>query len=168
VLVVPWEFNEDGRARIFSPATTRTAIEATDGIRTLMLTLKVLLALPLAFAVACSADGGGDPCSPIPGARVSPQSATVDHQAAPPGNSQQFFAFAVASPGCVAPHSNLLNVTWSVSDMTNVNISNAKDGTFGTATCIGATSGPVTITATLPAGANNGQSVKGTAALTCK
>ena len=128
-----------------------------------------LLALPLVISAAWAGCGGGDPpCSPIPGVRVSPQSATVDHQAAPPGNSQKFLAFGVASAGCVVPLSNLLNVTWSVSDTTNVSISNANDATFGTATCLGATSGPATITATLLASANNGQSVSGTAALTCQ
>jgi len=64
--------------------------------------------------------------------------------------------------------SNLMNVSWSVSDTTNVSISNAKDITFGTATCLGRTSGPVVVTATLPASASSGQAVSGTAALTCK
>lgn len=62
---------------------------------------------------------------------------------------------------------NLLNVTWSVSDATNVSISNVKGMTFGTATCLAPTAGPVTVTATLPASANGGQAVSGTAALTC-
>jgi hypothetical protein len=63
--------------------------------------------------------------------------------------------------------SSLMNVSWSVSDA-NVSISNAKDATFGTATCLGPTSGPITVTAMLPASANHGRAVSGTASLKCK
>ena len=125
---------------------------------------KMMLAFPLILPTACA--GGGDPCSPIPAVRVSPQNATLDHNASP-GNSQRFFSFATASPGCVAPMSSLMNVSWSVSDA-NVSISNAKDATFGTATCLGPTSGPITVTAMLPASANHGRAVSGTASLKCK
>src|ERR1051326_3463046 len=112
---------------------------------------KMMLAFPLILPTACA--GGGDPCSPIPAVRVSPQNATLDHNASP-GNSQRFFSFATASPGCVAPMSSLMNVSWSVSDTKNVSISNAKDATFGTATWLGTTPGRAPVTAGLPARAD--------------
>jgi len=99
---------------------------------------------------------------------VSPQNAVADHSAASPGNSDAFLAFSSGMPGgCSAAASNLNNVTWSVSDPTDVSISNSPDNTFGTATCINATAGPVTITATLPASLNDGKAVSGTATLSC-
>ncbi len=100
---------------------------------------------------------------------VSPPNATADHAAAPPGNQQRFLAFGTdLPPGCAAIASNLPNVTWSVSDQSKVGISNAQDQTFGVATCLGTTTAPVTVTATLPPGLNNGRNATGTATLTCK
>ncbi|PYX98055.1 MAG: hypothetical protein DMG63_12815 [Acidobacteria bacterium] len=100
---------------------------------------------------------------------VIPQSASADHTASPPANSQQFLAFGAGLPsGCVSILSNLLNVTWSLSDSVNAKISNAQDQTFGAATCTGASSTPITVTATLDAGHNNGKAVSGSASLTCK
>lgn len=64
--------------------------------------------------------------------------------------------------------SNLVNVSWSVSDSANVSISNEKGVAFGRATCLGPTAGSVVVTATLPASANNGQAVSGSATLTCQ
>ncbi len=94
---------------------------------------------------------------------VSPQNATV-----PPGNSQQFLAFgSTTTVACTITNSNLRSVTWSVSDPVNVTISNTPDATFGNAACTGATAGPVTVTATLPASANGGHPVTGTATLVC-
>lgn len=135
----------------------------------MLISFQAVLLRSLVFYFVWAGGGapGRDQCSPIPGVRVSPQIATVDHQAAPPGNSKKFSAFALASPGCVAPMSTLVNVTWSVSDPTNVKISNARDATFGTATCLGPTS-HATVTATLPASENDGQPLTATAALMCK
>jgi hypothetical protein len=97
---------------------------------------------------------------------VSPGSATISHTAPLPGNTQHFDAFASAvTPGCVVSQSNLTTGSWSVSDNTNVSISNVQGATFGTATCNGATSAPVTVTATVPAG--DGTNVSNTASLTC-
>ncbi|HET9839410.1 MAG TPA: hypothetical protein VFR84_14360 [Candidatus Angelobacter sp.] len=97
---------------------------------------------------------------------VSPATATVNHAAAPPGNTQQFAAFIASEPsGCAFILSNLPNATWSVSDPINVSIANPPDPAFGTATCKAATAGPVTVTATVPAG--DGANVTNTASLTC-
>ncbi len=102
------------------------------------------------------------------GVNVSPATATADHSAIAPGNSQQFLASGTNLPsGCAAAAANLRDVIWSVSDTTNVNISNIQDSTFGVATCVGATAGPATVTATLTANQNSGHQVSGTATLTC-
>jgi hypothetical protein len=97
---------------------------------------------------------------------VSPATATADHAAAPPGNTQHFNAFiAKVPPGCSFITGNIFNAVWSVSDPVNVSISNAQDSTRGNATCKAATTGAVTVTATAPAG--DGTNVTNTASLTC-
>jgi hypothetical protein len=100
---------------------------------------------------------------------ISPQSASADHTAAPPANAQQFLAFGTGlQSGCFSTQSNLLNVTWSLSDSVNAKISNAQDQNFGGATCTGTSPTPITVTATLDAGHNNGKTVSGSASFTCK
>ena len=97
---------------------------------------------------------------------VSPGSATVDHTAAPPGNTQQFAAFAGSVPqGCVVAQSNLTNVIWSVSDPVNVSIGSTPGPSNGLATCNAATAGAVTVTGTL--NQTDFAPVKATATLTC-
>ena len=97
---------------------------------------------------------------------VFPKTSTADHTAVAPGNTQHFDAFAASvTPGCVVTQSNLTTAAWSVSDTTNVSISNVHDATYGTATCKGATAGAATVTATVPAG--DGSNVSNTASLTC-
>ena len=97
---------------------------------------------------------------------VSPATATPNHAAAPPGNMQHFSAFIASEPsGCAFALSNLTTATWSVSDTTNISISNVHDATYGTATCHAATAGAATVTATVPAG--DGSNVSNTASLTC-
>jgi len=78
-----------------------------------------------------------------------------------------FLAFGGGRSGCAGTAANLSDVVWSVSDTVNVSISNAQDTTYGVATCVGATSGPVTVTATLPAAKNHGKTVSGSGQLTC-
>lgn len=97
---------------------------------------------------------------------ISPATATVSHTAPPPGNTQHFDAFeSAATPGCVFAQSNLTTATWSISDTTNVSISNVHDATYGTATCKNATAGAVAVTATVPVG--DGTNLSNTASLTC-
>jgi hypothetical protein len=125
--------------------------------------IATLLLLAGLASSGCSSSGAD--CS-IASVGVLPASATADHSAAPPGNSQQFFAVGAVPKGCVSIPAVLIDVTWSVSDTTNVTISNTQGQTFGMATCIGTTGGPVTVTATRPA--VNGHSLSGTSTLTCK
>ncbi len=119
--------------------------------------------------LACGADTHN--CD-LTGLTVSPQSATANHSAAAPANSQQFSAFPQTPVGCAVAQTTLTTVTWSVSDAQNVSISNAHDQTYGVATCINAISAPVTVTGTAPAGnppcpTCPVRSVSGTASLTC-
>jgi len=126
--------------------------------------LAMVLTLLLLSALASAGNSGAD-CS-INSVGVLPTSATADHSALPPGNSLQFFAVGGVPKGCVSIPAILTDVTWSVSDTVKVTISNAQGETSGTATCIAATGGPVTVTATRPA--VNGHSLSGTSTLTCK
>lgn len=104
----------------------------------------------------------------LTGLTVNPSSATADHALAAPGNQVQFFAGPVVKGQCaIAACINCSGQAWTVSDPVNVSISNnATDN--GTATCLGATNGAVTVTATAPVSKNSTQTVTGTAALTCK
>jgi hypothetical protein len=122
-----------------------------------------LFFLGVAF-IGCG--GSSSPVCKLTAINVFPKTATVDHTAAAPGNTQHFDAFdATSIPGCVHTLSNLTTATWSVSDTTNVSISNVHDATYGTATCKGATTGAATVTATVPVG--DGTNVSNTASLTC-
>ena len=97
---------------------------------------------------------------------VGPGAATVNHAAAPPGNTQQFLAFVGSEPsGCSFAQSNLTTVVWSVSDPVNASISNVQGLTYGVATCKAATAGTVIVTGTLSQ--TNFKDVSGTASLTC-
>lgn len=115
--------------------------------------------------VGCGGKSGNPVCT-LTAINVFPKTATVDHTAVAPGNTQHFDAFAAsATPGCVVALSNLTTATWSISDTTNISISNVHDATYGTATCKAATTGAATVTATVPAG--DGTNVTNTASLTC-
>src|SRR2546423_10359065 len=93
---------------------------------------------------------------------VVPSSTTADHVATAPGNQVQFFATGTVPNGCTSTACvNCYRQTWTVSDPVNVSISNnANDN--GTATCKGATNGPITVTATAPAGTGSTQTLTGT------
>jgi hypothetical protein len=128
---------------------------------------RLILVFVIAFVALAEISCGGNMIDPacIAGIRVSPENAAVDHLMPPPGNQQQFLAFADTAPGCAAIQANLTTVTWSVSNTQDATISNASNQTFGTATCRNATSNPVTVTAMLAAG---GQILQGAALLTCR
>ena len=132
------------------------------------LVLRLLVAL-LALAIASC---GSDQCT-VASMAVDPSTGTADHNAAPPGNEQQFFSDGTMTGSCPAPpmstpiRRGLQDVIWTVSDAANVSISNVKDSTFGTATCLGPTSGAATVTATLPADKNHGKGLLASGQLTC-
>jgi hypothetical protein len=127
----------------------------------------LLLVLSTLCCFAISGCGGNTtPSCKILAINVFPATATVDHAAVPPGNTQHFDAFiAKVPPGCEFLTGNIFDAVWSVSDPVNVSISNAQDATRGTATCKAATAGAVTVTATKSQ--SDGSSVSNTASLTC-
>jgi len=139
---------------------------------------RLLLAVCVALAIACSSCGGYSGNSSncfINTLNISPPSGVADHNLAAPGNSQQFSAFVgqASSSGCTYMQSNLTNVMWSVSDTANASIGNTMTGNpqtdnFGLATCLHFAATPITVTATLPAGSNSGHTATGTATLSCK
>lgn len=121
----------------------------------------VLLSVPLVATMGCG--GTNSPDCGVIGLNVSPSAATVNHAAAPPGNSQTFsatFQFK-NSPGCPAVTAALVNSNWTVSDP-SVHLS-AAQATQVTATCTAAVASPVTVTATQASGGT----FTGKASLTC-
>jgi len=128
-----------------------------------------LASLLLAAALIWAGCGSDKQNCNLTGLSVFPSSATADHTAGAPGNQVQFFAEAVVPKGCMVTGAvcvNCVGQIWTVSDSVDVAISN-NAGDNGTATCVGATNGAVTVTATAPAGTNKSQKVSGTAALIC-
>ncbi|HZL29231.1 MAG TPA: hypothetical protein VFC39_22085 [Acidobacteriaceae bacterium] len=112
-----------------------------------------LLAMCSLLLSGCAAVGPRD-CTGTTAYTVTPTMATLDHMAAPPANQQQFIANAVTTypMGCAVPASAIVPApfytTWTSSDPVNAPI----DSTFGpttdgVATCKGATTVPVTLTA---------------------
>ena len=101
---------------------------------------------------------------------VSPAVATVDSFAKPPGDQQQFtaasgYTLSSKSGSCATPALlQLVHPVWSSSAPLHISISSADDATNGLATCNGATSGPVTLTATSGSGKS---AITATATLTC-
>jgi hypothetical protein len=131
--------------------------------------------LALLFSVAAAGCGVADQrCNTSVVDSVGPAAATADHLSAAPANQAQFTA--TAAPGatpegseCAVPAIIVkLTPAWSVSDKINVKISSAQDATNGLATCVGATTGPVTVTATQVTASTGVSQIVGTATLTCK
>jgi len=129
-----------------------------------------LFGLLLVLALASC---GSDECT-VASMSIDPQAGSADHNALPPNNAVQFFADANYVGKCVVPapmntpgRRGLQDVLWTVSDTVNVSISNVQDPTFGTATCLGPTSGAATVTANLPAGKNRGKQLVATGLITC-
>jgi len=93
--------------------------------------------------------------------------APPDHTAKPPANQEQFNAYTIADEGsCRLPVPiTPSRATWTVSDIGNVKISSAQDATNGLATCVRATAGPVTVTATVTLDSFTNS---GTSTITCK
>lgn len=129
------------------------------------------LFLLLSFVVGCGSTItiSGGLCF-ITAVKVSPQTATVDHTAAPPGNSQQFAVFQIGAPdGCAITAANLQNAAWSVSDTVTATISSSHDQNntdYGRATCMNSSPSPITVTAIVPS--DVGSNVTGTAQLMCQ
>lgn len=130
---------------------------------------RTLFLLPLLLVIVSAGCGGKSQvdCSVALGLSVAPMSATADHAAAAPGNKISFVASDTPPPGCLpTPGPLRMDLKWSVSDTVNTTIGNTPNVDYGVATCINTTSSPVTVTAT---GTNRlGNTITGTATLTCK
>lgn len=126
--------------------------------------LGVLFSATLVPMLGCGSRTLAPNCGPV-GLNVGPASATVDHAAATPANSQTFSAFFQFSgnPGCPAGQTAaLINSNWTVSDP-SVHISTLQGGQT-TATCTATLANSATISAT-PV---SGEMFTGQAMLTCK
>jgi hypothetical protein len=122
-----------------------------------LLLIRNLLGVLGTVALAAGFSGSLSGCSVSPAAvnpcgalkqGVLPASATADHTVAAPGNQVAFDVGFIDVPvGCGIPAYaiNPQSFTWVSSDTVNAPISNAKDATAGVATCLGATTLPVTI-----------------------
>jgi hypothetical protein len=125
---------------------------------------KLFQVLLLAGLLTIAGCGGSDSCRVI-GLNVAPQSATVDHAATAPANSQSFAAsnlFGGGSGICTVNASAPVNSNWTVSD-SSVHLS-AAQGVSVTATCTAAVANPVTVKAT----AVPDPTLTGQATLVCK
>jgi hypothetical protein len=117
----------------------------------------------LLITVGCG--GASGTCQPV-AINVGPLTATANHAAAAPGNSQVFSATEQLGGGsaCPAVSGALISSNWTASDP-SVQLS-ASPTNQVTAICT-ATVANVTITATSAAPAANGSTLTGHASLTC-
>lgn len=121
----------------------------------------VCLSLALPLAISC----GSSPDCGVTGLNIGPSSATVNHAAAAPANSQMFSAIFQfkAQNGCVASQTAALVISnWTASDP-SVHLSPSPSGQV-TATCTAALTNPVTITAAQASGGT----FTGQASLVCQ
>jgi hypothetical protein len=131
-----------------------------------MRTTLLLLAGCSVFLAGCGA--GSSDCTLTTLLTVGPATATADHAATAPGNQQQFSAYVDPStqPGCPIPQwVAKASPTWTNPAPLAISISSAQDQTNGLATCLAATTGAVTLTATVGTGLT---AQTKTVALTCK
>ena len=119
---------------------------------------KVAVVLSVLLVLAGSVSCDGNFCIAV--VTLTPQSATANASAPPPGNTVIFFATSSSQGmGCpLGPATPVVvgnvDASWTSSDMTNVSIVNQKTqiGTNGLATCLSPTPVPAIITATSPDG----------------
>jgi hypothetical protein len=129
---------------------------------------RLLLTMTIASVLVAAGCGSSDGACDVIGLNIAPTTASVDHLAAAPANTQQFIATSKVGPSCPAVTAAIRrDVMWSVSNAA-ATISNVNDTTYGVATCVATSANAITVTATLPADKNNGMQVSGTASLTCR
>ena len=112
----------------------------------------------------------GQQCTNGLAMNITPTSATADHAQTAPANQVKFQSVVspTASPGCAVPTWVMLATpVWTNPDPKNISIDSSSDASAnGLATCTGATSGPVTLTASFTLG--NDAPVMQAVSLTCK
>ena len=129
--------------------------------------------LLLIAGVLCGCGTQNNPCVEGMDFRVVPAAGTASHLSAAPGNQVKFTAtsqpYVISGSGCALPQIVAsVQATWTTSDAKNVSISSAAGATNGLATCLGATSGAVTITATNTLNMPKTTPTMATATLTCQ
>jgi len=150
-------------------------------MKTSLRTLKAAFTIALALALVQLSGCGSNPNPCVYGTSISilsdtnhvPVTGSADHSAAPPGNQFQFraegSAYIVSGDHCAVPAViGPVNLNWTSSDPTDVTMDSSDSDTNGTATCVNATTGSVTVTGTphVGTGIYNPTSVSGI--LSCK
>lgn len=131
----------------------------------------IFLAGMVLMAGMTGCGGHSNPDCTVTALNLFPMSGTANHLAASPGNKVQFSGFDALNTlpsGCVTvaiTQANRIDLKWTVSDTVNVTIGNTQNVDYGQATCVNATAGAVTVTATGPNA--KGAMITGTATLTC-
>jgi hypothetical protein len=140
-----------------------------------MKTLELSLISLTISSLLCGCGTNGNPCVTGNSFVVSPYSSTnvANHASAAPANQVRFVAasgvIVLSGSGCAVPNvMHTVPAAWTTSDPKDVIISSASDDTNGTATCVNATDGPVTVTATAPVGATVYTPKTASTTLTCK
>src|SRR3954452_20916583 len=104
---------------------------------------RLLLTMTIASVLVAAGCGNSDGACDTIGLNISPSTASVDHLAAAPANSQQFIATSKVGPSCPAVTAAIRrDVTWFVSNPA-ATISNVNDTTYGVATCVAASATPI-------------------------
>jgi hypothetical protein len=135
--------------------------------------LRIALVLSgVALLAGCAASGPGSVSNQqqqtcVMELMVFPATGAADHQAKAPGNQVLFGASygPTAESSCRPPTAVLMSATWASSDPA-VQMDSVPGQGNGTATCVGVTNGPATITASYtPLGA---ATATATASMSCK
>jgi hypothetical protein len=132
----------------------------------------IFLAGMVVIAGLAGCGGHSTPDCTVTALNLGPAAGTADHLAASPGNQVQFSGFDALNTlpsGCLTvgiTQAMRTDLKWTVSDPVNVTIGNTLNVDYGRATCVNATAGPVTVTASGPNA--KGTTITGTATLTCK
>lgn len=115
--------------------------------------MRLLLPLTLASAALTGCGVASPACTLTDTLIISPLTATASHTAAAPGNQVQFFSEIAPKPSaanCPVPEYVIAaRPAWANPDPLDITISSAADATNGTAVCNSATSGPVSLTASV-------------------
>jgi hypothetical protein len=133
-----------------------------------MFAMRVFASLSLSVGLLATVGCGGRPprsnsnCG-VTGLNVTPSTATANHAAAAPGNSQTFIASLQFqnNPGSCPVPADLVLFNWTASDP-SVHLSSSPTAEV-IATCTAAVTNPVTIAAT----PGDGQNFTGRGTLTC-
>jgi hypothetical protein len=119
--------------------------------------MRLLLPLALASAALTGCGVASPGCTITDAFGVGPLTATANHSAAAPGNQVQFSSYISPKPSaanCAVPNWIIAaRPNWTNPDPLDISISSATDATNGTAVCNSATSGPVSLTASVGTGA---------------